>query len=100
MEILCPACKKKSNINEKICQRCSTDLNVLITIRSASHDYLEQSRKFILAEDGEMALNAAQNAWNLVHTPQAAKQAFLASLFLKRFDLATYWYSLIQHQST
>lgn len=91
MELRCPTCKK-TNREETLCSRCDTDLTVLAAIRSAAECYLKQSRQSLLMAKGENALICAQSAWNLEHTPEAARQAFLSCLLMRRFDQATQWY--------
>ena len=91
MPIRCPACKK-SNTAEQICQRCGTDLSVLVVIRSACRRLMEQSRRYILLGRGDEALSCARYAWELEHTQQAAKLAFLACLLLEYYEQATQWY--------
>jgi len=93
MQIRCPACKK-NNVQVPRCQRCNTDLTVLNSIREASDHFLEKSRRNIMNGNGAKALQYAQTAWELEHTAQAARQAFLACLLLRRFDRATQWYAL------
>ena len=91
MAIRCPACKR-SNSGEDFCQRCGTDLSVLNAIHSASRSYLERSRRHILLGRGDDALSCARQAWDLEHTQQAAKLAFLSCLLLERYEQATQWY--------
>lgn len=97
MAIRCPTCKK-SNSDGTLCQRCGTDLNTLAAIHSASQNYMERSRQYIILGKGNEALNCAQRAWELEHTRQAAKLAFLSCLLLEYFDKATQWYIWANHK--
>lgn len=93
MEIKCPACRKLNNTVYE-CSRCGGDLSALHRVQAAAGRELEKGRLCLKTNHAAEALAKAQVSWRLKKTASAAKLAFLACLFLNRFDEATRWYAL------
>ena len=88
----CPACGKVNGLEEKICSRCTCDLETLAMIIRMADWYRDQASTRLQAADGPGALAKALNSWDLRHSAEAARLAFLASLLNHDFAAATHWY--------
>jgi hypothetical protein len=98
-EISCPACRKRIP-EEPDCPRCGADVRALREILETASRYLTMGRERLRRRAGREALEAAETAWDLRHTPEAAKLAFFACLQLRRWDGATRWYGRAQKTGT
>ena len=78
MEITCPSCKKLNRSDP--CQRCGCELESLFAIRRAAISELAHGLRFLEKKDFESAGDAAARSWQLLHTPEAARVGFLASM--------------------
>jgi hypothetical protein len=67
-------------------------VRALREILEAAARYLEFGRDRLKGRAGREALAAAEAAWDLRHTPEAAKLAFFACLQLRQWDGAAQWY--------
>jgi hypothetical protein len=75
-------------------------VRALREILDTASRYLEIGRDRLKRRAGGEALQAAEAAWDLRHTPEAAKLAFLACLQLRRWDGATRWYGRARETGT
>jgi hypothetical protein len=93
MKIDCPICRK-ANASEIQCRRCGEDLLPFIHILRCADTALRHGAEYLQTGDGPNALRQAEIAWNLKHTPAAARLAFMACLLQQRFSMATLWYRM------
>lgn len=93
-EIPCPACRKRIP-EASDCPRCGADVRALRDILEAASRYLEMGRDRLKRREGRAALDAAEAAWDLRHSAEAAKLAFFACLQLRNWDGATRWYKRV-----
>ncbi|MFP4031618.1 MAG: hypothetical protein ACLFPR_09400 [Desulfococcaceae bacterium] len=98
-EIPCPACRKRIPENPE-CPRCGADVRALREILEAAARYLEFGRDRLKRKAGNDALSAAEAAWDLRHTPEAARLAFMACLQLRQWDGAAQWYGRARRNGT
>lgn len=94
-EIPCPACRKRSR-DTAICPRCGADLRALLEILRAATRALASGREHLKRGNGRDALEAAEIAWRLHRTDEAAKLGFLACLQLRRWEGASGWYGRVR----
>ncbi len=94
MDITCPACRK---VNESPvqCGRCGADLKPLLEIRRHADLAIQKGTQYLKRKDGRNALQQAQLAWHLKHSPKAARLAFFACLMLEQYPVATRWYQVL-----
>ena len=92
MNIICPACGKRNGLENKICSRCSCELEELAAILRLAAAYCHEAAACLRLADGPGALAKALNSWDLRHSAEAARLAFLASLLNHDFTAATHWY--------
>ncbi len=92
MKIICPACGKSNSLEDGICSRCACGLEKLAAILRLAAVYCHEAEARLRAVDGPGALEKAQASWDLRHSAEAARLAFLASLLNGDFAAATHWY--------
>ena len=92
MALSCPACKKASD-NSDTCPRCGADLKALHLIRAAAQSQLARGRRLLRQGRAREAQKCAAVSWDLKKSPEAARLAFLACLYLAQFDRARQWYA-------
>lgn len=80
-EFACPACRKANPLDsDQPCVRCETDLNSLRTIHSAAAREQSLAREALRRQRWQTAAQHAARSWNLIHSPESARLAFLATL--------------------
>lgn len=100
MEIKCPSCRKlnkweDSYLDVYLCKRCQGDLSKLFEIVLVAKNKLNKSEYFLSQKNANEALTQAKESWNLKHSKEAAKLAFLASIANKNYSLACSWYKRV-----
>ena len=93
MVVTCPACNKGDQ-TAPVCARCGCDLSALRAVLGAAGLSLAEARAAFERCDWEAALRAAERAWHLRHTPEAARLAFLAATALAQTPRAVHWHHL------
>jgi hypothetical protein len=91
MAITCPACSK-SNQTQTVCGRCGCDLSRLWQVAEAAAAALAQGRAALRAADWADALARTEESWNLCHSVEAARLAFLAAGALREAACAMTWH--------
>ena len=97
MEIKCPSCRKLNRLDEsepdnRQCKRCGGDLARLYMVARAAGYKLDESKIFLSKMKPETALTLAEESWQLKHSTEAAKLAFLALVAKKNYTPAFAWY--------
>jgi hypothetical protein len=90
MDITCPSCGK-ANLSTP-CLRCSADLSPLFAVCRAALVELNVAGKCLRSGHVEEAYSHATKSWELYHTPEAARLAFLACLARDDFALSRIWH--------
>jgi hypothetical protein len=90
--ITCPACSK-SNQTQTVCGRCGCDLSRLWQVSEAAAAALAQARAALRAADWSDALAKAEDSWNLCHSVESARLAFLAAGALREAASAMTWHA-------
>ena len=92
MEISCPACGKTSDLSATTsCPRCGCDLGPLARIIAGAVWHLQAAAGGLRAGNWAAALEHAQRSWSLLHSPRAARLAFLAAAALGETRDALCW---------
>jgi hypothetical protein len=65
------------------CSRCRCELGPLVFIRQAADDSVRHARVALRGGSHALALDLAENAWNLSRHPQATCCGLLASVLLR-----------------
>lgn len=78
MPITCPACNKTGQTGA-ICSRCAADLSHLHRIATAADRELAAARAALAGGATGEALRLARSSWELRHSREAARVAFLAA---------------------
>jgi len=91
MQITCPACGKKSDT--ETCPRCNAELGTLRAIRAAAAAHLAAAQAKLSECAWDAALTHAQDSWSLLHTPQSARLACLATAALGDVTALAQWRS-------
>jgi hypothetical protein len=90
--IACPACNKACPLDGAgECQRCRCDLTPLQAIARQSISRLCRSAEALRRGDGAGALRLAKSAWELRHSVDAAKLAFLGAAVSNDLGAAIRW---------
>jgi hypothetical protein len=89
MEIICPSCSKANAADP--CPRCGCELGALFSVRQAAAEQLATAARHLRATSPAEAAEAALQAWELHHTPEAARLGFLAAVAEGEFEIATQW---------
>ena len=80
-ELTCPTCRKANALDsDQPCVRCEADLNTLRTIRAAADRAQSRAREALRHQDWQAAARHAARSWSLIHSPESARLAFLATL--------------------
>jgi uncharacterized protein (DUF983 family) len=90
MEITCPACNKGGQ-TEAACSRCGCDLTRLRAVVNAASATVSAARAALGRAAWSEALDQAQTSWQLLHTANAARVAFLAAAVLGDIAVALRW---------
>jgi hypothetical protein len=93
MVVTCPACNKGEQA-ASACARCGCDLSALHAVLEAAAASLADARAACECCDWGQALTCAERAWQLRHTPEAARLAFLAAAALGQTPCALRWHRL------
>jgi hypothetical protein len=88
--ITCPACGKAGQTGAN-CARCGCDLTRLHATVEAAAAALAEARASLRATDWEAALTWAERSWQLCHSTEAARLAFLAAGALGETASALAW---------
>ncbi len=78
MAIACPACNKAGQ-TEAACQRCGCDLSPLHEIVDAAATRLAGATAALANRDWSGAQADAERSWQLVHTGESARLAWVAA---------------------
>src|SRR6516162_505971 len=90
MEIVCPSCGKANGVSP--CRRCGCDLSSLFAIDGAAGVELATAGKFLRTGNAGDARKHAARSWQLRHTPESARLAFIACVALGDFATARIWH--------
>jgi hypothetical protein len=90
MDITCPSCGKANQSTP--CLRCSADLSPLFAVCRAALAKLSLAGKCLRSGRVEEAYSHATQSWELFHTFEAARLAFLASLARDDFGGSRIWH--------
>jgi hypothetical protein len=90
MEIVCPSCGKANRTTP--CVRCGCELSPLFAVCHAAEEELRAAGKCMRSGSAEEACGHAAHSWELHHTTEAARLAFLASVALGDFALGRLWH--------
>jgi hypothetical protein len=89
MEIICPSCNKANRSD--VCERCGCELATLFQIRHAAAAQLSSAAQHLRTSSPREAGEAALQAWELHHTPEAAHLGFLAAVARGDVKVALQW---------
>ncbi|MEA2110023.1 MAG: hypothetical protein U9P07_11445 [Pseudomonadota bacterium] len=92
MEITCPACGKRNGGENNICSRCACELEKLALIVKMAGELFDEASACLRSGDGAGALEKSRLSWNLRHTGETARLAFLAALLNRDFAAASRWF--------
>ena len=87
--VLCPSCGKVNNTAP--CQRCGCDLAPLFAIDLAAQARLASAAASLRDGEALAAHEHAGQSWELRHSSEAARVAFLACVAMEEFDAALLW---------
>jgi hypothetical protein len=87
----CPACNKPGQ-TEAVCARCGCDLTRLRAVAEAAVAASDRARDALHLAEWEHALAWAERSWDLFHSKEAARTAFLASAALGQTGEALQWH--------
>ena len=87
----CPACGKL-NQTEAACTRCGCDLAWLRAVVAAAQGALAEGRVSLQTGDWAGALSWSEKSWQLVHSVEAARLAFLAAGAMGDTRTAAAWH--------
>jgi|SRR5580704_16179184 hypothetical protein len=90
MDITCPSCGKANQSTP--CLRCSADLSSLFAVCHAALVELSVAGKCLRSGQVEGAYSHATQSWELYHTPEAARLAFLVCLARDDFAGSRVWH--------
>jgi hypothetical protein len=90
MPLSCPVCTKP-NQDGPACQRCGCDLSALHMIRRAAEACLAEARHSLRDQQWGQALIEAERSWELCHSPEAARCAFVLAAALGETAAALHW---------
>lgn len=95
IEISCPSCRKP---NEEVaaCIRCGCELGDLVAIASSAAKLCRYAEKILSSGMYDKAALYAANSWNLRHTAESARIAFLSCFAARDFEKAVVWHSKIR----
>ena len=78
MPITCPACNKAGQ-TDAACQRCGCELTHLHEIVAAAATRLARAHAALTNRDWSGALADAEGSWDLLHTAESARLAWVAA---------------------
>ena len=87
--VLCPSCGKASP--SAPCPRCGCDTAPLFAILEAARGRIAAAAASLRHGYPAEAREQAGESWNLRHTREAARLAFLACVAMEDFDWAAVW---------
>jgi hypothetical protein len=90
MPITCPACGKTQQATT-VCARCGSELTSLYGVARAAAGALSQAHQSLRTTDWAGALKWAESSWDLCHSVEAARLAFLATAALGHTTRAFEW---------
>jgi len=90
MLLTCLACNKP-NQTTAACARCGCDLSELQAIVKAAAVWLAQAQTSLQVQDWAGALEQATQSWQLCHSAEAARLAFLAASADGQTSVALEW---------
>lgn len=97
MELKCPGCAKLTAAWE--CPRCGSDLAVLFALRESAAEDITRAALLLRQQQPASAYTFANRSWEKIHSAEAAKLAFLASLGTGDFASASFWHAQAQSDS-
>ena len=90
--IRCPACQKPNEPGAaSTCPRCGCDLSMLCQILAAAWAHLSHAKENLHEADWSAALAHAEQSWKLLHTPQSARVACLATAAMGDVENLARW---------
>jgi hypothetical protein len=89
MEIVCPSCGKANQSTP--CRRCGCELSPLFGVYRAAEMELRVAGKCLRSGKIEEARERAAHSWELRHTSEAARLAFLACIALDDLSWVLLW---------
>lgn len=94
MELKCPSCAKLTA--EQECPRCGSDLSQLFAVRDTAAEDLSRAALLLRQGHPASAYTFANQSWEKIHSREAAKLAFVASLGAGDFASASFWHAQAQ----
>jgi hypothetical protein len=91
MTLTCPACNKPGQ-NAPACARCGCDLTSLDALGHTAIARLVAAHTALTHRDWLAALHHAERSWQILHTPEAARLAFLAAAAARLTPTALAWH--------
>jgi hypothetical protein len=91
MPLTCPACKKASQ-SGPVCERCGCELSALHAVQFAAGVCLNLAHHYVSYRLWAEALEAAERSWQLQHSAEAARCAFLVAGALGNTPAALLWH--------
>jgi predicted amidophosphoribosyltransferase len=90
MEIICPSCGKANEATP--CRRCGCELSQLFAVCRAAEVELRIAAKCLSSGNVAEAREHATHSWELHHSSEAARLAFLACIALQDFARSRHWH--------
>jgi hypothetical protein len=90
MEIVCPSCGKANQSTP--CLRCGCELSQLFAVCHAAEVKLRIAGKCFRSGNVDEAREHAAHSWELHHSFEAARLAFLACIALEDFARSRLWH--------
>jgi hypothetical protein len=90
MEIVCPSCGKANESTS--CRRCGSELSQLFAVFRAAEIELNVAGTCLRFGSADQAREHAAHSWELHHTSEAARLAFLSCIALEDFARCRLWY--------
>src|SRR5208282_946616 len=90
MEIICPSCGKANEATP--CRRCGCELSQLFAVCGAAEVELRIAAKCLRSGNVAEAREHAAHSWELHHSSEAARLAFLACIALEDFARSRHWH--------
>jgi hypothetical protein len=90
MEIVCPSCGKANQSTP--CLRCGCELSQLFAVCRAAEFELRIAGKCLRFGNVDEAREHAAHSWELHHSAEAARLAFLACIALGDFARSRLWH--------
>jgi hypothetical protein len=90
MDIVCPSCGKANQSSP--CRRCGCELSPLFLICRAAEAEVRAAGQCLRSGEINDARAHAEHSWELHHSAEAARLAFLACIALNDFARGRLWY--------